>query len=389
MLSMKQRTTLYYGISSDANKKKAFSLGETLIAIGVLGIIFAILIPLVMALLHDRVRESHVNLFKKKFLKSMEMMALQGEVGPYYRNTQEFVDYLQGHLKINAVCRVGSEPASLPPISDCWGDDYPGITLPNDTILDIDKIETGDAFQMPSNSKNDWSTHNIAILTIDGNHMILSYNLQCEALVAGVYSGDIPAKCVAGVMDVDGIRTPNKLGKDVAIFANANGLGPTCYISHDGLCLSAPKRVSAPATHSECIQKAGELGYDEGKCMNADNDENYFVPMAEECGGWANIASPQQVKKVIDYMYDEGVPSNGSKTDIEYIGHADILGLPNPSKQSVILLNHTNTCNTVEGRIECKISAQKLSKTSVESIVEDATSSGIMESYFFCNKSGG
>ena len=101
---------------------KAFTMAEVLITIAVIGIVAAIMIPAMNYLIQTKVRKHQVSVAQQKFNRAAEMMTLNGKMGPYYTDTYDFVQNLANHLKITKICRVGSEPSNLPPVTDCFGE---------------------------------------------------------------------------------------------------------------------------------------------------------------------------------------------------------------------------------------------------------------------------
>ncbi len=293
--------------------QKAFTLAETLIAIVVIGIIAAVMLPAMNQLFQKKVRTHQSEVAQMKFKKAAEMMMLNGKMGPYYDNTYEFVKELSHYLKINQICRVGDSPNNLPPVASCFGEDYGSITVDSKgQTVELSDIKTGSDLGIDKNNDtNDWTSDNIGILTLDGTRLILSYNSKCAAVQEGVYGGDTSYACIAGVADVDGDKKPNTLGKDVYLFGSAKNLGKSCIANEIGMCLSKAVKISdliaskGFATYDECM--ASEYGSDAicGSTLGEEErNENWFFRVVEECEGQLNMPSYTELNEIVAYLFD-------------------------------------------------------------------------------------
>ncbi len=305
------------GVKKKNDKKIGFTLAETLIALVVTGVVAAIMMPALNYLIQTKVREHQVEVSKQKFDKAVELMALNGKIGPFYNNTYEFVKELSKYLKINMICKVGSEPSNLPPISSCFGNEYGDITLNNlgDTYK-LEDIKEAKDFGIKgvkaNNETNDWTSDNIGILTVDGISMILSYNKKCSFVQPGVYTGNIASSCIAGMADIDGNKKPNAFHKDIYIFGSAKTLGKVCLGKNLGLCLAEPVSAtefprSVMMTYTECMAKYNSdtmCGGDNLWCDRNDGSLSNYASLVEECGGEENMLTIEESMNILRYICD-------------------------------------------------------------------------------------
>ncbi len=308
--------------------KKGFTLAETLIALAVIGIVAAIMMPALNYLIQTKVREHQVEVSKLKFNKASEMMTLNGKMGPYYVDTADFVDELQKHLKLVRVCRVGNSPNDLPPVSDCFGENYDEIILneSGDTYK-ISDIKTGAELGLDTvDDNNDWTSNNIAIMTIDGIRMILSYNSKCPPVDPGVHVGNTSLACVAGVADVDGEKKPNTLYKDIYLFGSAKKIGDSCIGKALGLCLPAPITVAdivsayGKVNTTECLNASwgnNQICDTYSYNMNGSNykDNIWYASVIKYCGGQDKILSFSDARKIVDYICGDNGCSNSPSVE--------------------------------------------------------------------------
>jgi type II secretory pathway pseudopilin PulG len=306
----------------------AFTLAEVLITLGVIGVVAALTLPSLITKIQSQIRENQIRMVKYKFTKATDSMKSLGLIGPYYENTEAFVNELQKHLKIAKVCTSNN-------LRGCWP--YDKITLDDGTELDVAKITSGKSFKMNSDDNNDYSSPNVGIITADGTPMILSFNTKCEALdPAKTYSwsssdnkpvSNATAGCVAAIFEINGTSKPNKFTTDVIAF-NANGLGSACALEVNGKCFGAPF-VPTPLTQADCEAKKGDLGI--SACSS---NSDYWAGAVAQCGGVNNMPTASDLAAIANAIYD-GNPSIGAtayKSGLTYTsGTASALGLPEPA----------------------------------------------------------
>jgi type II secretory pathway pseudopilin PulG len=299
-----------------------------LITLGVIGVVAALTLPSLITKVQSQIRENQIRMVKYKFTKATDSMKSLGLIGPYYANTEEFVNELQKHLKIAKICTSNN-------LRGCWP--YDKITLEDGKEFDISKATTGKVFKMSSDDNNDYSSPNVGIITADGTPMILSFNTKCEALdPAKTYSwsssdnkpvSNATAGCVAAIFEINGTSKPNKFTTDVIAF-NANGLGSSCAIEIGGKCFGAVF-TPTPLTKEECEAKKGDLGI--SACGPS---SDYWAGAVAQCGGVNNLPTASDLAAIANAIYD-GNPSIGAKetkSGLTYTsGTATALGLPEPS----------------------------------------------------------
>lgn len=299
-----------------------------MIALGVIGVVAALTIPTLNAIITKKVRTEQIRTVKYKFTKATEKMATLRLIGPY-DSTSAFVSVLQKHLKIVKVCDASH-------LRDCWP--YDTITLQDGKEYEIEKLQTGKQFQMDTSDDKDYTSANVGIITGDGTPMILSYNTKCEALDPSIKTltwstedgkpvTNASTSCIAAVFEINGSKRPNKQNEDVVLF-NANGLGSGCTIEVDGKCFGSPFSPT-PMTKADCEAEKNTLGI---KYCYYDND--YWAGAVKQCGGVGNMATMTDLGKIASMIYN-GNPTVGAYSDVDNLtytaGTASSLGLPEPS----------------------------------------------------------
>ncbi len=326
------------------NRKVAFTLAETLIALAIIGIISILMINFIFGKVMDNVRAKHTIASKHKFAKSIENMALNYGIGPYYGTgeekydaTSEFVQKLSQYYKINRICDTNS-------LDDCWG--YKIINL------------NGKLFKNGGNENlaDDYDNETRGILGTDGTRFILSYNKNCNELDPQIFTwnsngtNNNAMNCIAAIIDIDGNKAPNRVGKDIS-FINATGIGDNCIIKIGDACFGAMFQPDGVMSLEECMEHKDEWGLT--YCMGETNDEieldfynyggDYYAGAAKTCGGKANLIAKDEVKELFLNMYEEYEAELSSAVDVrgvdvteccfsKYIeGSAGDLGLVDPT----------------------------------------------------------
>lgn len=309
--------------------KRAFTLAETLITIGIIGIVAALTLPALNQAINKKVRAEQIRTVKYKFTKATEEMASQGLIGNY-ENTDAFVDELQKHLKIMKRCNASH-------LRECWA--YDKIMTKNGEI-DVATLTDGTKFMMNPTSQKNFSSPNVGIITADGTSIILSYNKKCEPLDPTKQYGwstsdgkpvtNATSNCVAAIFEINGNSKPNTYKKDVIAF-NSNGLNGECAVGFgvNNKCFSAPFSPT-PISKAECekLVSEGELGI---KWCYYDND--YWAGAVKQCGGVNKVPSMDDLALIATELYD-GHPETSALHDLQNVtytsGTATELGLPEP-----------------------------------------------------------
>ena len=270
-------------------RTKAFTLAETLIVIAIIGIVAVIAILGVQNSIMDNVRAKHTVASKHKFAKAIENMALNYDIGPYYGTGEDkhdasadFVNKLGQYYKINRICSTTN-------LDDCWG--YQEIKFPNGKTYDITKATNGKLFKNGGNESlgDDYDVDTAGILGTDGTRFILAYNKNCKEVDPAVYvwtkdgTNNSATGCITSVIDIDGNKAPNMIGKDISFF-NATSIGKNCVVELGDACFGA-LFVPVPLNVT---------GDDDPKCIElkrlgasycAGNDDDYWGGAVLACGG--------------------------------------------------------------------------------------------------------
>ena len=293
---------------TDKQKRAAFTLAEVLITLGIVGVVAALTLPALLTNVQSKIRAEQIRSAKYKFSLATEKMARLNLIGPY-DSTDAFVDELQKHLKISKRCNASN-------LRGCWP--YDTVDLGNGKTWNIADTKTGKNLGMNTDSKNDYSSDNVGIVTADGVPMILSYNKKCQAIdslekLTWSTTDNKPetndsASCVAAVFEVNGHSKPNRLSNDVVLF-NANKLGNACAFEVNGKCFGAVFKPKA-MTVAECEAEKGNLGI-----KNCNPYGDYWAGAVAACKGVSKMPSADDLAKLATQLY-KGNPSIGAEQNL-------------------------------------------------------------------------
>ena len=224
--------------------KKGFTLAETLITLGIIGVVAAITIPTWHANVQERVRREQLRTIKFKFTQATDSMKTQGllpETTSDATATNTFVTELSKHLKLAKICDNSH-------LNECWPTET--INMSDGTTKRAKDLKTGESISaLALGSK---STTTMGIITADGTPMILVYSPKCTPLeqektytwstVDNKPETNATTNCVSAIMDINGHKRPNKIGQDVRTLNSLFGY-VKAYATYGTLSESDCKRL--------------------------------------------------------------------------------------------------------------------------------------------------
>lgn len=186
--------------------KKGFTLAEVLITLGIIGIVAAMTIP--NLIIHNQKEETvtklrrAISVFNQAYKLSFDELGNPTPKEAFAMGPEEYIKtYWTPYIKINHICLT---------YSDCGYESLSPMTLANGT-------------KSSSNIIN--KTSRIGITTMDG----FTYIIFTSGWNVDTNSFSYPNSTV--IVDINGSRKPNKLGKDIfyLIRVEDKGVFPQCY----------------------------------------------------------------------------------------------------------------------------------------------------------------
>ena len=203
----------------------AFTLAETLITLGIIGVVAAVTLPVLLTNVQERVRNEQVRTVKYKLTLATDKMKSMGLLQESYTSTEDFVNELKKHFKVAKVCNNNN-------LTECWPTEkinaYVNGVL---TEVNVADLKTGsDIVALGLGTK---ITQTTGIITGDGTPIILTYSPKCSALepektytwstVDNKPETNATTNCISAIFDVNGKAKPNRVGQDVRTFNSLFG----------------------------------------------------------------------------------------------------------------------------------------------------------------------
>lgn len=199
--------------------RRAFTIAETLITIGIIGIIAVILLPILLGNVTQNVFNQEQDLIVKKLRASTDLMRVNSSLMDYATN-DSFVDEFQKYIKFAKRCNSSN-------LQDCFVSNFQTASEEN---IALSSLTTGKKMGQLNNT-----SPIVGLILVNGTSMLLAYNPDCKIGEASTSYNDTTS-CMALAYDVNGFAQPNKIGKDISLLnatiTNCDGI----YIS--GLCVA-------------------------------------------------------------------------------------------------------------------------------------------------------
>lgn len=203
--------------------KKAFTLSEVIIVMGVIGIVAAVTIPTLMSNVNQNVFTQQQDLAIKKIRAATDQMRTDDLITAYSTNDL-FADQFQKYIKTAKRCNSGN-------LQQCFSSTF--ITSSGDIVNLTDLVKGTDI-------GNNNGTNLVGLQLINGTTMLLAFKSDCQSV--NPYNDTIDTTtCMSIVYDVNGFGKPNQIGKDISLL---NATITTCAGTKiGGLCV-APSDVT-------------------------------------------------------------------------------------------------------------------------------------------------
>ena len=266
--------------------KKAFTLAEVLITLGIIGVVSAMTIPTLIQNYNQRAWDTGATVFNRKLEEALKTMNTQQTLAGH-TTTESFVEELSRHFKTNKICTNNK-------LLDCFSETvYWGGG--DDTPEEVDMSEVKTSKHL---GQEGWSSNVIGVQFANGVNAMVAYNPEC---IQDPYSNEIAVNdCLAILYDTSGMKNPNTKGKDLRANGNVISLGKNCAFKLDKTCFATVPFYSSPISKTECESLKSDLGIKE---CNTDND--YWAGAVKACGGVSNMASLTEIAKIAEYVYNK------------------------------------------------------------------------------------
>ena len=303
------------------NKRFGFTLAEVLITLGIIGVVASMTIPTLIADYQTKSYNTAATVFERKLGEALKVMNSQSSLAGF-SSTEDFVDELSKHFKINKVCQNDE-------LMDCFEEEvFWGSGEATPEAVDMTKVKLAKNF-----GQKEWKESNVVgVQFASGVTALIAYNKDA---IQDPYSNQIVSlsgssngksgsvslgtNALAILYDTNGNKTPNQSAKDIRSI-NVSRLGNSgCFAEVSGICITMQPQEIAPHIWNACDQEGNSTDQEDLAFMNEYGITNcyseppqhigyegidYWAAAAEACGGVDKMASMAQLAKIADYVYN-------------------------------------------------------------------------------------
>ncbi|MFI3300028.1 MAG: type II secretion system protein [Candidatus Gastranaerophilales bacterium] len=316
-------------------KKRAFTLAEVLITLGIIGVVSAMTIPNLITNYQTEALERKKELFIGRFEEAMNQMRFHERLTGY-SDVEDFLEELDKFYKISFKCE-NSE------LTECFADTVKTSRDDKDTMTDmLTGYDIGS-----SDIKATLFTDNLGVMFADGVSAIINYKSDCEWLEpfeSGGTDRSAAGDCVSMVYDLNGRGGRNTAGVDIYSY---NSTIDCLVLLDSGTCMNQTAFKPTPMTYAECDAQKSSLGISQC-CSVADcANKDYWAGGVAQCGGVSKAASLQDLADLASIVYDTSIGANENKTvNVVYEEYMSYIGLSIPSDGDVGIWSGEETSAT-------------------------------------------
>ena len=246
------------------SKKAAFTLAEVLITLAVIGIVAALTLPGLIQNHNEKAWSTAKDLWEKKLTETVRRMNTDG-VMTGHDTTEDFMNSFKQYMKVIKTCDNTD-------INKCYS---PKVvtTGSNEEPLEV---ETDSLTSASSMGLKEWqsNTNTMSFVVADGTTVIMAYQPECPYADPIEDTGS-QVSCMAYMVDVNGKKGPNRVGKDIQLSSGVafstcdNPIGDMCW-STDFIANTA-------------IDTCNDTTYDQNGSANSYCANNYWAGAVKSC----------------------------------------------------------------------------------------------------------
>ena len=206
------------------SKKAAFTLAEVLITLAVIGIVAALTLPGLIQNHNEKAWSTAKDLWEKKLTETVRRMNTDG-VMTGHDSTEDFMDTFKQYMKVIKTCDNTD-------INKCYS---PKVVTTGSNEEPME-VETDSLTSASSMGLSDWqtNTNTMSFVVADGTTVIMAYQPECSYADPIEDTGS-QVSCMAYMVDVNGKKGPNRVGKDIQLSSGVafstcdNPIGDMCW----------------------------------------------------------------------------------------------------------------------------------------------------------------
>ena len=259
-------------VNSHGGIFSGFTLAETLITLMVIGVVAVLTIPALTTQVNEYILQKQKDVFSKKWAEGLRQMRVDGKLETKYASTADFVSEMQKYFKIASICDKDNLTSCFTTESFTYHDDITDLSF---TTADL---KTTQNIASVTGHNLGYTADVMGVVLSDGAQILITVNPDCTGIASGDTQGNLE-QCFAYIANVNGIKSPNAVEKDIVSNINMSALDFEI--------------ASVGAVGSNTFGNTGEENYWlEAKryCESLDEDGgNWHLPDANELTQIANI----------------------------------------------------------------------------------------------------
>ena len=202
----------------------AFTLAEVLITLAVIGIVAALTLPGLIQNHNEKAWSTAKDLWEKKLTETVRRMNTDG-VMTGHNTTEDFMNSFKQYMKVIKTCDNTD-------INKCYS---PKVVTTGSNEEPME-VETDSLTSASSMGLKDWQTDTdtMSFVVADGTTVIMAYQPECPYADPIEDTGS-QVSCMAYMVDVNGKKGPNRVGKDIQLSSGVafstcdNPIGDMCW----------------------------------------------------------------------------------------------------------------------------------------------------------------
>ena len=223
LINVKNLTSYRHNVLTSSTKA-AFTLAEVLITLAVIGIVAALTLPGLIQNHNEKAWSTAKDLWEKKLTETVRRMNVDG-VMTGHDTTEDFMNTFKNYMKVIKTCDKDD-------INKCYSPKI--VTTGKDDALE--EIETDGLTSASSMGLKEWqtNTNTMSFVAADGTTVIMAYQPECPYADPIEDTGS-QVSCMAYMVDVNGKKGPNRVGKDIQLSSGVafstcdNPIGDMCW----------------------------------------------------------------------------------------------------------------------------------------------------------------
>ena len=279
--------------------KKAFTLAEVLITLGIIGVVAAMTIPTLITNYNQRAWDTGATVFNRKLGEALGIMNTHSLLLGH-ATTKDFVNELSNHIKITKICDSDK-------LTNCFTSEISTTADP----INTSNLKTARNLNFAEN----YGTETIGVQFADGVTALIAYNPNAtqdpysNQIVRVTGSGNSVAlgtDAISILYDVSGNKSPNEMetGKDIRGINIAIQTGANIKI------------IGASAQPVDCSNPANE-GYEYCNAEDIEvamllRDSNYWVGAKIACAQQGmHLPTIEELRELYARRGQDGIPTTG------------------------------------------------------------------------------